>query len=137
MAAKPTEHPKEDPIIHRLLSRMPKSIANSFSTEQLFGLREAVGVRGGRLHTVDVRPTLKIPFVPWSFYFVFLLGRNRRSMTDHERYSAALMLLAQALVFVLGFISFVLLVLYLLKSALGINLFSQFSLGIWDWFNDG
>jgi hypothetical protein len=27
-----------------------------------------------------------------------------------------------------------LLVLYLFKSALGINLFAGFSLGIWDWF---
>ncbi|HBB24465.1 MAG TPA: 3-phosphoshikimate 1-carboxyvinyltransferase, partial [Pseudomonas sp.] len=29
-----------------------------------------------------------------------------------------------------------LVILYLLKSALGINLFPDFSLGLWDWFKE-
>ncbi|BDX08258.1 hypothetical protein [Planctobacterium marinum] len=134
--ANPTEHPGDDPAIQRLLKRMPANIASSFSTEQLFGLREAIGVRGGRLHSVDIRPTLKFPFIPWSFYLVFLVGRNRRAISQQEQYMAALLLLAFAISFVLGLSLMGLLVVYLLKSALGIDLFDGYSLGIWDWFKD-
>lgn len=130
------EHPKEDPAIQRLLSRMPDSISQSFTTEQLFGLREAVGIRGGRIHTVDVRPTLKFPFVPWSFYVVFLVGKDRRTLSAKEKYTAALVLLSFVISFVLGLALLATLVLYLIKSALGINLFEGYSLGIWDWFRN-
>lgn len=130
------QHPIQDPAIQRLLARMPEAVSKSFSTEQLFGLREAIGARGGRIHSIDVRPTLKFPFVPWSFYVVFLVGRNRRSLTTHEKYTAALMLLAFAVSFVLGMALLATLALYLLKSALGINLFDDYSLGIWDWFKN-
>ena len=128
------QHPIQDPAIQRLLSRMPDAVSQSFSTEQLFGLREAIGARGGRIHSVDMRPTLKFPFLPWSFYVVFLVGRNRRSLSAREKYTAALMLLAFTISFVLGLALLATLALYLLKSALGINLFEGYSLGIWDWF---
>lgn len=128
------EHPGDDPAIQRLLKRMPDNIASSFSTEQLFGLREAIGVRGGRLHSVDIRPTLKFPFLPWSFYVVFLVGRNRRSLSKQEQYMAALVLLAFSISFVMGLALLGLLAVYLLKSALGINVFEGYSLGVWDWF---
>lgn len=130
------KHPTRDPAIQRLLARMPDSVSESFSTEQLFGLQEAIGSRGGRIHSIDVRPTLKLPFLPWSFYVVFLVGRNRRALTTQEKYMAALMLLAFAMSFVLGLSILALLLLYLLKSALGINLFEGYSLGIWDWFKN-
>ena len=130
------QHPMQDPAIQRLLSRMPDAVSQSFSTEQLFGLREAIGARGGRLHSVDIRPTLKFPFVPWSFYIVFLVGKNRRSLSAKEKYTAALMLLAFAMSFVLGLALLATLALYLIKSALGINLFEGYSLGIWDWFRN-
>ena len=129
-------HPLEDPAIQRLLSRMPGPVSKSFTTEQLFGLREAIGVRGGRIHSVDIRPTLKFPFLPWSFYVVFLVGRNRRGLSAQEKYTAALMLLAFAMSFVLGMALLATFALYILKSALGINLFEGYSLGIWDWFKD-
>jgi hypothetical protein len=127
------QHPGDDPAIQRLLSRMPDAIAKSFSTEQLFGLREAIGVRGGRLHSVDIRPTLKFPFVPRSFYVVFLMGKDRRKLSSQEKYTAALMLLAFSMSFVLGLALLATLFLYLIKSALGINLFEGYSLGVWDW----
>ena len=130
------QHPSDDPAIQRLLSHMPQNIAQSFTTEQLFGLKEAIGARGGRIHSVDFRPTLKFPFVPWSFYVVFLVGRNRRSLTPQEQTMAALVLLAFALSFVLGLSLLGLLLLYLLKSALGIDLFRGYSTGVWDWFKE-
>lgn len=128
------QHPQDDPAIKRLMNRMPSSIVNSFSTEQLVGLRNAISARGGRIHSVDIRPTLKFPFLPWSFYCVFLFGHNRRSLSDKERYAAVLMLLWIAFLFIVALCGLILVVLYLLKSALGINLFEGYSLGAWDWF---
>lgn len=127
-------HPKDDPAIKRLMSRMPDAIANSFSTEQLMGLRNAISARGGRIHSLDFRPTLKFPLLPWSFYCVFLFGHNKRALSSHERYAAVLMLLWIAFLFVAVFCGLLLAVLYLLKSALGIDLFDGYSLGLWDWF---
>lgn len=130
------QHPKDDPAIQRLLKRMPESVANSFSTEHLFALREAIGVRGGRIHGIDFRPTLKLPFLPWSIYLVFLMGSNRRTLTDKEQYLAVLALLLVFSLFTICLLGFVLLILYLLKSALGIDVFAGHSLGIWDWFKE-
>ena len=130
------QHPIQDPAIQRLLARMPDPVAQSFSTQQLLGLRDAIGTRGGRIHSIDVRPTLKFPYLPWSFYVVFLVGRNRRTLTPQEKYTAALVLLAFVMSFVLGMALLAVLALYLLKSALGINVFEGYSLGIWDWFKN-
>lgn len=132
--AKDLQHPGDDPAIQRIMSHMPDNIARSFTTEQLFGLREAIGARGGRVHSIDVRPTLKLPFLPWSFYLVFLMGRNRRALSSQEKYMAALLLLAFTISMILGLSLLGLLVIYLIKSALGIDLFEGHSLGIWDWF---
>jgi len=86
------------------------------------------------VHSIDVRPTLKLPFLPWSFYLVFLMGRNRRALSSQEKYMAALLLLAFTISMILGLSLLGLLVIYLIKSALGIDLFEGHSLGIWDWF---
>lgn len=129
------KHPKDDPSIKRLLNKMPPAIAASFSTEQLFGLQHAITDRRWKAHKVDMRPTLKFPFLPWAFYFVFLMGHERRSLSDKEKSVAAaslLFLLVLVCTFILGV---GLLFVYLLKSALGIDLFENSSLGIWDWFN--
>lgn len=128
------EHPLNDPAVDRLLKRMPPNIASSFSTEQLFGLREAIGVRGGRLHSLDVRSTLKLPFLPFSFYMVFLMGKNRRALSDQERYMAAISLVFFLMLMGFGALAVFFIFLYLAKSALGINLFSDHSIGLWDWF---
>ncbi len=127
-------HPQDDPAIKRLMSRMPTAVVNSFSTEQLLGLRNAISARGGRIHSVDVRPTLKFPFLPWSFYCVFLFGHNRRTLSGKERFLAVFMLLWVAIFMLIVLSGVVLLLLYLMKSALGINIFEGYSLGIWDWF---
>ena len=131
---KRTQHPTDDPAVKSLLKRMDPSIAGSFSLEQLMELRRVVGLRGGRLHSIDARTTVKLPFVSWSFYLVFLAGKNRRPLTDREKAIAAgtLILVITGVLFVVSLIG--LLALYLLKSWLGINLFDSYSTGIWSWF---
>lgn len=129
-------HPKEDPAVQNLLKRMPEGIANSFSTEQLIGLRHSLGIRGGRAHSIDIRPTLKLPFVPWSFYFVFLLGKDKRRISENEKLVAVALFLLVLLLFGFGLFAVCLIILYLVKSALGIDLFEGYSTGFWDWFKE-
>lgn len=125
---------REDPTITSLLSRMPEAVQNSFTEEQLANLRVALGARSWGKHKIDFRST--ISFFSYRYYYVFVAGRNRRELSRAEKRKGLLIqsiLMSTFLVFcsMLG-----LLVLYLVKSALGIDLFPNFSLGIWSWFKE-
>ncbi len=124
----------DDPFIKGLLERLPKDEHNLFNEEQLIVLKSALGARKWGVHAVDLRWTVK--FWRWRYYFVFLAGVNQRSP---GRMVQELELWGKA-VLVFGFFSFSilmgLLVLYLVKSALGIDLIPGFSLGIWGWFQE-
>lgn len=123
---------KENKVLNNLLKGMDKSVVESFTPEQLLGLKKGISSREWRTHSVDFRPTLALPFIPWNFYVVFLFGINRRHLSSSERYMAAAMFLL--LLFIMGMALFgvVFLVLYLFKSWLGIDIFPNNSLGIWD-----
>ncbi|MGJ8680783.1 hypothetical protein [Paraglaciecola sp.] len=124
---------RTDPDILNLLSRLPAETANSLTNEQLQHLKVAIGSGQFRKHKIDIRGTLPVPFYPSRIYFVFLMGRNIRSLSRQEKaiaLSHMLLMLTLLLTFSLGM---GLTLLYLLKSALGINLLEGFSLGLWDW----
>jgi hypothetical protein len=125
---------KSDPAIKNLLARMPQHIANSFNDEQLTHLMTAVGSRSWGEHAIDKRGTFNIPFYKWRFYYVLLIGRNSRSLSRKEKQLSVLSTALFSTVFILFSACLGLLVLYLIKSALGIDLFPGFSLGIWSWF---
>ncbi|GFD89904.1 hypothetical protein KUL152_21300 [Tenacibaculum sp. KUL152] len=126
-------HPMHDPTVKSLMQRMEPHIAQSFTIEQQLALARVVGLRGGRVHSIDMRATVKFPFLPWSFYLVFLAGKNRRPLTAKEKAIAAasLFLIATLTVMILSLLGLV--ALYIIKSLLGINLFESFSLGLFDW----
>ncbi len=115
-----------------LLQRVPVNIRESFSDEQLSALKVAFGARKWGKHAIDLRGTLS--FWRWRYYVVVLMGRNKRLLTPREK---RISLMVKTLLILL-FFSFStlmgLLVLYLAKSAMGIDLFPGFSLGIWGWF---
>ena len=123
---------RRDPSIQHLLGRMPQDIADTFTEAQLASLRLALGARSWGRHAVDVRGT--VVFWRWRYYYVFLLGRNRRELTRREKQLSLLLqaVFLSALLLLSTLLG--LLVLYLVKSALGIDLFPGFSLGIWSWF---
>ena len=123
---------QQDPAIRSLLERMPKNIQSTFTDEQLAHLKIAIGARQWGNHTVDCRGVVK--FFKYRYYYVLLAGRNRRELSIKEQKIASFtqaLILSSAVTFI---ILFVLLVLYLLKSALGIDIFSGYSFGIWTWF---
>ena len=123
-----------DEAVSNILQRMPQNVAESFTEEQLSHLHSALGARSWKKHPVDLRTTFPVPFVKSRIYLVLLLGRNRRELSRREKQISAITFMIFLLVFVGISTLFGLLVLYLLKSAAGINLIDGYSLGIWSWF---
>lgn len=64
-----------DPILNRLLERMPPHIADSFTEEQLSAFQ--VAMTPANRHKVNIR--LSIPLLHKRFYVVFLAGPEKRS----------------------------------------------------------
>ncbi|WP_057832325.1 hypothetical protein [Colwellia sp. TT2012] len=126
----------DQPAIIKLLSRMPEEVANSFTDEQLSHLLTAIGSRGWGKHKVDFRGTFKLPFYQWRFYYVLLAGKNYRELSREERRMSLFITAICSSLFIIFSATLGLLVLYLIKSALGIDLFPGFSLGIWGWFKE-
>lgn len=67
---------------------------------------------------------------------MLLAGRNRRTLSDRERKVQRLGVAVFLTAFLLVFTAVDLMVLYLVKSALGIDLLPGFSLGVWGWFQE-
>lgn len=122
----------QDPIVKRILEQIPAESRDSFTHDQLTALKLAFGARRWFRHPLDLRGSVR--FWRWHFYYVILAGRERRVLSPEERMlarmaNAIVALMIALLVLVSGLLS-----LYLVKSALGINLLPDLSLGIWDWF---
>jgi hypothetical protein len=126
----------ENSKVNQLLSGMEKSVAESFTYKQRKALRKSINTQDWRSHNVDFRPTLALPFLPWSFYMVFLVGINRRGLLPAERFIAFTMFLLAIFIFGLIIVGCLFVLIYLLKSWLGIDLFPNESLGIWDKFKN-
>ena len=123
---------QNDPAIRSLLERMPKNIQATFTDEQLAHLKIAIGARQWGNHAVDCRGVVKL--FKYRYYYVFLAGRNRRELSLKEQKIARF---TQAIILSLA-VTFTtlltLLVLYLIKSAMGIDIFEGYSFGVWSWF---
>lgn len=106
----------------------------SLTDAQKVAIEQAVDATGlVAKHRIDIRKTF--PWFGKRYYFVLLSGLDRRASSRHGE-SRIWMYLIVSLITLLsvGCIALALLALYLLKSAMGIDLFDNFSLGIWDWF---
>jgi len=132
--AKALEALRGDASLVKLLERMPKDVQQSFTEDQLSSLKLAIGARTWGSHAVDVRSTVR--FFRYRYYYVFIAGRNRREVSQREK----LVALYIQVMFVTGFVlvcsAFAILILYLVKSALGIDIFPNFSFGVWGWFKE-
>lgn len=125
---------QDDPFMRALLSKLPAETRATFTTVQLLGLKLALDAQPRHEHALDLRWTLG--FWRWNFYFAFLFGRNRRELSRRAQMAERLALVGAMFLFVAISTLFGLLVLYLAKSAMGIDIFPHFSLGIWGWFKE-
>jgi hypothetical protein len=122
----PQEREPQDPFVGAVLRQLGEETLATFTEEQRRRLERALfACRPLQGHPIDIRGVIPLFFM--RFYYVLLVGRDRRrgtSRAEHDRRRAAgvvtdaifvLCLLWQGLVVVgLG--------LYLLKSAVGIDL---------------
>lgn len=125
---------KSDPAVRSLLNRMPNDVQDSFTEEQLAHLKVAIGARQWGKHAVDCRGVIK--FFKYRYYYVVLAGRNRRELSNKEKKIAAVSQAITVSLFSFIVSSILLLVVYLVKSALGIDIFSNYSFGVWSWFKE-
>lgn len=125
---------RNDPTLKSLLERMPDEVKESFTEVQLSNLKIALAARSWGKHAIDFRST--VSFFSHRYYYVFLAGRNRRELTRSEKRMGMIIQSVLLTIFVSFCTLLGLLVLYLAKSALGIDMFPDFSLGIWSWFKE-
>ncbi len=128
------ENIRDNSIIKGLLERIPKDERDLFSDEQLIILKSAIGARQWGVHPIDLRWTIK--FWRWRYYFVVLSGVSRRS--PGRRVQELELMGKTILLFSILFfsVSLGILVLYLIKSAMGIDIIPGFSFGVWGWFKE-
>ncbi len=122
---------RADPLIKNLLGRISSENRDSFTDDQLLSLKLALSGRKWGQHTLDVRGVVR--FWRWRYYYVLIGGRETRTLSRREKRMTRT---AYAL-FVLSFFTFSTLLglatLYILKSAMGVNLIPEYSLGLWGW----
>ncbi len=123
-----------DPFVEKFLSRVPADVADTFSDGQLDAIKLAFGARSWGSHAVDIR--LSIPLITKQIYLVMLAGRERRTPQRSllERALHPFSTLANFTFLTItgfGVLGASVFALYVLKSAFGINLLPEGSVGMW------
>lgn len=130
-----SSHNRSDRVIKHFYHTLDSDIAKSLNDEQKHAIEHAVKSMGlAARHSIDIRET-----VSWfgkRFYFVFLCGRDHRRQVRERSKLVHVILTLLVLVGLVSIFLLAMLALYLIKSALGIDIFEGFSFGIWDWFKE-
>lgn len=123
----------DDPFVKGLKQRLPETLRESFTDAQLEALRQVFGARSWVKHKIDLRGTFRLLGGHY-YYFAVLAGRNKRGHSRTEQHLSLAAKAALATLFLLFSTLLGLAILYLVKSALGIDLLPNYSFGLWDWF---
>lgn len=120
-------------ILSRFFSALDPKTTESLTESQRQDIEQALlTVNTLGRHKMDVRKSFGL--FGRRFYWVFLFGRDHRRFVRHENRFIALFLALGSFALGVFLFLFAVLALYLIKSALGINVFQNYSFGIWDWF---
>lgn len=125
-----------DAFTQHVMSRIDQNVFKTLNLVQLEAIRSAISANAPyKKHPIDIRIT--IPFFFMKFYLVVLIGKDRRLATRDKEKSRientkALSWLVSAYIGASLLIPLLILVLYLVKSALGIDIFPEKHL--WDFF---
>lgn len=127
------KHEASEIIADFTLSRIPAEIRATFTEEQILAIRQAVIYQASSSrHTLAIRFT--VPLFFRKYYVAFFFGRDRRRRTVESektriektpklvRNFAAVSFVT---IFGFGIISVIFVTLYLLKYALGVDLFPE------------
>ena len=120
-------------VIERFYRSLNAETEASLTAEQKNGIEQALAASTlATRHPVDFRRSF--PFLHRRYFVVFLLGRDLRKSTREGGAFGRVISTLMIIVGVLFCLLSVLLMLYMLKSALGIDVFEHFHVGIWGWF---
>jgi len=127
-----TGTPSIDPFTHEFMQRISPEVRASLTPAQRSAIEKALDGSPSKAHpAIDIR--LTIPLFVARYYLVFLMGRDRRvgtrrSEATRQRHLSAASLLLFFLIAVSPVIVIVLLILYAVKTALGINVMPEMHL---------
>ena len=116
-----------DAFCYYILNNIDFNVLKSLSSEQLSAIEDAIKACQLRTkHAIDIRKTIKHYFI--RFYFVFLIGRDRRLSVqeiEEDRRGKVTLLgnILYAMIVFSGLLLFVIVSLYGLKTMIGIDLF--------------
>ncbi|MCK5427223.1 MAG: hypothetical protein KAJ34_05965 [Thermodesulfovibrionia bacterium] len=116
-----------DAFCYYILNNIDFNVLKSLSSEQLSAIEDAIKACQLRTkHAIDIRKTIKLYFI--NFYFVFLVGRDRRLSVqeiEEDRREKVTLLgnILYAMIVFSGLLLFVIVSLYGLKTMIGIDLF--------------
>ena len=120
-------------VVERFYAALDQEVETLLTAEQKRGIEQAlVRANLASRHRIDFRHSF--PFLHRRYFVVFLFGRDLRKVSRESTLFGrifATLLITLGVVFALLSI---LLALYMLKSALGIDVFKNFHVGIWTWF---
>jgi hypothetical protein len=120
-------------VLDRFYDVLDEQTQAQLSSEQKQDIEDAiVSITLASRHRIDVRKSF--PFFGARYYLVFLLGRDLRKRPRKESTLVRIIVTILILFGVLFATLCVLLTLYMLKSAAGIDLIRNFHVGIWDWW---
>jgi hypothetical protein len=116
----------------RFFRALEPTVAAELTATQRKAIEQALRIMSeGKVHAINVNTVFGLG--RWRCYLVLLVGRDRRHSSHESGLWFHLQVLLTSLLLLLG-LTGTLFGFYLIKSALGIDLFPHFSLGLWDWF---
>ncbi|MBZ7830508.1 hypothetical protein [Raoultella planticola] len=126
------EKPTSELVVDRFYASLDAEVEASLTPEQKHGIEQAL-VRAtlSSRHRIDFRRSF--PFLHRRYFVVFLFGRDLRKISRDSTLGRIFSTLAISIALLICILS-VLLMVYMFKSALGIDLFKNFHVGIWTWF---
>lgn len=129
------EKKEVDAFTQHVMSRIDEDVFKTLNLVQLEAIKEAISANAPfKRHPIDVRFPIPLFFI--TFYLVLLIGKDRRSSTrssEQQRVKGLQTMGWLGVVYfsLCAFLPIVLILLYLLKSFLGIDIFEDKHLIDW------
>lgn len=124
---------KQQKLLNHFYSALDENVTDSLSADQKKSIEHALIATGlGTNNRVDIRKSISV--FNKRYFFVLLLGRDYRQQLRKESPFALFMLTLLISMSILSILGLAIFALYLIKSAMGIDIFHNFSFGVWDWF---
>lgn len=118
--------------IERFYQALDEETAASLTPAQKTALEDAVlAITLTTRQRIDIRRT--VSFFGRRYFYVLLVGRDRRRMPRRESTLGRLAISVLVVFWLLFCAVSIFITLYLIKSALGIDIFKNFHVGIWTW----